>query len=130
MNFLQRYLLASFRALIAIIPLMDSEGVIMNSTRVRASGARSWIIVCALASMMMPLAADGQDWQMSGNDLTNDRNQPHETLIDAGNVATSNRPGPLRRLAVSRRPRWSPAAMSTSPTGVVVYTSSMHVPAR
>ena len=88
MNFLQRYLLASFRALIAIIPLMDSEGVIMNSTRVRASGARSWSIVCALASMMMPLAADGQDWQMSGNDLTNDRNQPHETLIDAGNVAT------------------------------------------
>lgn len=25
---------------------------------------------------------------MSGNDLTNDRNQPNETLIDIGNVAT------------------------------------------
>ena len=24
---------------------------------------------------------------MSGNDLTNDRNQPNETLIDIGNVA-------------------------------------------
>ena len=25
---------------------------------------------------------------MSGNDLSNDRSQPHETLIGAGNVAT------------------------------------------
>jgi hypothetical protein len=36
----------------------------------------------------MPLVGRGADWQMSGNDLTNDRNQPHETLIDAGNVGT------------------------------------------
>jgi len=36
----------------------------------------------------MPLFGGGADWQMSGNDLTNDRNQPYETLIDVGNVAT------------------------------------------
>ena len=35
----------------------------------------------------MPLAG-AQDWQMSGNDLTNDRVQAHETLIGVGNVAT------------------------------------------
>jgi outer membrane protein assembly factor BamB len=86
MNSLQRYLLPSFRALVAGV--LDSESVIMNPTSTRASGARSWIITCALASIVMPLAAHGQDWQMSGNDLTNDRNQPHETVIDAGNVAT------------------------------------------
>jgi outer membrane protein assembly factor BamB len=52
------------------------------------SCARSWVIACALASALTPLAARAADWRMSGNDLTNDRNQPNETLIDAGNVAT------------------------------------------
>jgi len=88
MNFLQRNLSTSFRALTAIICLMYSEGAIRNLTSIRASGARSWIIACALALTMMPLASHGQDWQMSGNDLTNDRDQPHETLIDTSNVAT------------------------------------------
>ncbi len=60
----------------------------MNLTSIRASGARSWIIACALASVLMPLVGRGADWQMSGNDLTNDRNQPHETSIGVGNVAT------------------------------------------
>src|ERR1700722_8826471 len=64
------------------------KGSIMDLTGSRASGARSCIISCALASVLMPLVVRGADWQMSGNDLTNDRNQPHETLIDAGNVAT------------------------------------------
>ena len=58
----------------------------MNSTSIRASG--SWIFACALALTFMPLVGRGVDWQMSGNDLTNDRNQPHETLIDLGDVAT------------------------------------------
>jgi polyvinyl alcohol dehydrogenase (cytochrome) len=52
------------------------------------SRARSWVIACALASTLTPLAARAADWRMSGNGLTNDRNQPTETLIDAGNVAT------------------------------------------
>jgi outer membrane protein assembly factor BamB len=64
----------------------------MNLTSIRASGARSRIIACALALVLMPLVGRGSDWQMSGNDLTNDltndRNQPQETLIDVGNVAT------------------------------------------
>ena len=60
----------------------------MNVTNIPASGARSSIVACALALMLMPLVGRGADWQMSGNDLTNDRNQPHETLIDVGNVAT------------------------------------------
>jgi polyvinyl alcohol dehydrogenase (cytochrome) len=60
----------------------------MNVTNMRASGARLWIIACALTSAMAPLAGRGVDWQMSGNDLTNDRNRPHETSIDVGNVAT------------------------------------------
>jgi hypothetical protein len=46
------------------------------------------MIACALASVLMPLVGRGADWQMSGNDLTNDRNQPHGTLINVGNVAT------------------------------------------
>ena len=60
----------------------------MDLTIIRAPGARSWVIACALALVLMPLIARAADWQMSGNDLTNDRNQPHETLIDVGNVAT------------------------------------------
>jgi polyvinyl alcohol dehydrogenase (cytochrome) len=52
------------------------------------SRARPWVIACALASALAPLAAHAADWRMSGNGLTNDRNQPNETLIDAGNVAT------------------------------------------
>jgi hypothetical protein len=52
------------------------------------SCARSWVIACALASTLTPLAARAVDWRMSGNGLTNDRNQLSETLIDAGNVAT------------------------------------------
>lgn len=52
------------------------------------SCARSWVIVCALVSLLAPLSAHAADWRMSGNDLTNDRNQPNETLIDIGNVAT------------------------------------------
>jgi polyvinyl alcohol dehydrogenase (cytochrome) len=52
------------------------------------SSARSWVIACALASALTPLAARAAAWRMSGNDLTNDRNQPNEPLIDAGNVAT------------------------------------------
>src|SRR5450432_595060 len=60
----------------------------MNLTSMRASGALSWIIACALASALMPLVARVADRQMRGDDLTNDRNQPHETLIDVGNVAT------------------------------------------
>ncbi len=60
----------------------------MNLTIICASSARSWVIACALASALMPLVARAADWQMSGDDLTNDRNQAHETLIDVGNVAT------------------------------------------
>jgi polyvinyl alcohol dehydrogenase (cytochrome) len=60
----------------------------MNLTGIRASGARSWIIAFALASALTPLVGGGAYWQMSGKDLTNDRNQPQETLIDVGNVAT------------------------------------------
>src|SRR5271156_2761515 len=60
----------------------------MKLTSTCGSGARSWIIACGLASALMPLVGRGADWQVSGNDLTNDRNQPHETLIDVGNVAT------------------------------------------
>jgi polyvinyl alcohol dehydrogenase (cytochrome) len=60
----------------------------MNLTGSCASGARSWIIACGLASALMPLVGRGADWQVSGNDLTNDRNQPHETVIDVGNVTT------------------------------------------
>jgi polyvinyl alcohol dehydrogenase (cytochrome) len=52
------------------------------------SCARSWVIACALASTPTPLAARVADWRMSGNGLTNDRNQPNETLFDPGNVAT------------------------------------------
>ena len=51
----------------------------MSLTRMRASGARLWMIACTLASAMAPLAGSGVDWQMSGNDLTNDRNQPLST---------------------------------------------------
>jgi hypothetical protein len=50
----------------------------MNLTSNRASGARSWMIACVLASALMALVFRG----------TNNRNQPQETLIDAGNVAT------------------------------------------
>jgi polyvinyl alcohol dehydrogenase (cytochrome) len=57
-------------------------------TCIGAAGARSWIINGALALTSMPLVVRGADWQMSGNDLTNDRNQPHEIVIDVGNVAT------------------------------------------
>jgi glucose dehydrogenase len=60
----------------------------MNLTIICASGARSWVIACALTSALLPLVARAADWQMSGDDLTNDRNQAHETLIDVGNVAT------------------------------------------
>ena len=60
----------------------------MNMSGTRTSGARSWIIACALASALMPIVVHGANWQMSGNDLTNDRNQPRETLIGVGNVAT------------------------------------------
>jgi glucose dehydrogenase len=60
----------------------------MNLTSICASGARPWVIACALTSALMPLVARAPDWQMSGNDLTNDRNQPYETLIGVGNVAT------------------------------------------
>jgi len=59
----------------------------MTLTGIQASRVRLWIVVGALASALMPLVG-AQDWQMSGNDLTNDRNQPQETLIQAGNVAT------------------------------------------
>jgi polyvinyl alcohol dehydrogenase (cytochrome) len=52
------------------------------------SCARSWVIACALVSQLAPLSAYAADWRISGNDLTNDRNQPNETLINAGNVAT------------------------------------------
>jgi XapX domain-containing protein len=50
--------------------------------------SRLWIIACALTSALRPLAGSGVDWQMSGNDLANDRNQPYETSIDVGNAAT------------------------------------------
>jgi outer membrane protein assembly factor BamB len=56
------------------------------------SCARSWVIACALVSLLAPLSARAGDWRMGGNDLTNDRNQPNETLIDIGNV-TSLKPG-------------------------------------
>jgi hypothetical protein len=49
------------------------------------SCARSWVIVCGLVSLLAPVSTHAADW--SGNDLTNDRNQPNETLIDIGNVA-------------------------------------------
>jgi hypothetical protein len=62
----------------------------MILTGIRASGARSWIIGSALAATLMSLVGGGADWQMSGDDLTNDPNQPQETLIDVGNVATLN----------------------------------------
>jgi polyvinyl alcohol dehydrogenase (cytochrome) len=52
------------------------------------SRARSWVIACALASLFAPVSAHAADWRMGGNDLTNDRNQPNEIQIDAGNVAT------------------------------------------
>ena len=38
-----------------------------------------------------PVSTHAADW--NGNDLTNDRNQPNETLIDIGNVAV---PKPAR----------------------------------
>lgn len=60
----------------------------MNVTSIRASGAELWIIACALILTVAPLAGSAVDWQASGNDLTNDRNQPHETSIGVGNVAT------------------------------------------
>jgi hypothetical protein len=60
----------------------------LNFTNIRVSGSRSWISACALALVLTPLVGRGADWQMSGNDLTSDRNQAHETLIDVGNVAT------------------------------------------
>ena len=63
------------------------------------SRARSWVIACALASLFAPVSAHAADWRMGGNDLTNDRNQPNETLIDIGNVAS-------RRWAASRRLLW------------------------
>ena len=52
------------------------------------SRARSWVIACALVSLFAPVSAHAADWRMGGNDLTNDRNQPNEIQIDAGNVAT------------------------------------------
>jgi polyvinyl alcohol dehydrogenase (cytochrome) len=52
------------------------------------SCARFWVIACALVSLQAPLSAHAADWRMSGNELTNDRNQPNETLIGIGNVAT------------------------------------------
>ena len=52
------------------------------------SRVRSWVIACALVSLFAPGSAYAADWRISGNDLTNDRNQPSETLINAGNVAT------------------------------------------
>jgi hypothetical protein len=52
------------------------------------SCARSWVIACALVSLLAPLSAHAADCRMSGNDLTNDHNQPDETLIDIRNVAT------------------------------------------
>jgi len=60
----------------------------MNVTNNRTSGTRVWMIACALASAIAPHAGGAVDWQTSGNDLTNDRNQPHETSINVGNVAT------------------------------------------
>jgi len=59
----------------------------MILTSIRTSSARSWIIALALASTM-PFVGRAADWQMSGNGLANDRNQPRETLIGVGNVAT------------------------------------------
>jgi outer membrane protein assembly factor BamB len=46
------------------------------------------VIACALVSLLAPISGHAADWPMSGNDLANDRNQPNETLIDIGNVAT------------------------------------------
>jgi glucose dehydrogenase len=46
-----------------------------------------WVTACVLASALTPVAR-AADWEMSGNDLTNDRNQPHEILIGVDNVAT------------------------------------------
>jgi len=60
----------------------------MNFTSIRASGTRSRVIACTLASALMPRVGHGADWQMSGNDLTNDRNQGRETSIDVRNVAS------------------------------------------
>jgi hypothetical protein len=34
------------------------------------------MITCALASALLPLAGGPADWRMSGNDVTNDCNQP------------------------------------------------------
>jgi glucose dehydrogenase len=57
-------------------------------TAMRATRARSLVIACTFTSVLMPLVARADDWRMSGNDLSNDRSQSHETLIGAGNVAT------------------------------------------
>jgi len=59
----------------------------MTLTTTWASGVRPWALACALASGLMPPIARAADWQMSGNGLTNDRDQPHETLIGVSNVA-------------------------------------------
>jgi outer membrane protein assembly factor BamB len=52
----------------------------MNLTSICTSGARSWIFAGVLALVLMPLGGRGADWQMNGSDLTNDRNQPQETV--------------------------------------------------
>src|SRR5277367_5916226 len=70
------------------IPFKEAAMNQLTST----SCARSWVIACALVSLLAPLSAHAGDWRMGGNDLTNDRNQPNETLIDIGNV-TSLKPG-------------------------------------
>jgi polyvinyl alcohol dehydrogenase (cytochrome) len=79
------------------------------------SCARSWVIACALASALTPLAARAADWRMSGNDLTNDRNQPNETLIDAGNVATL-------------KPAWSFKALGSISATPLVIGGYVYVP--
>jgi len=77
----------------------------MNFTSIRASGTRSRVIACTLASALMPRVGHGADWQMSGNDLTNDRNQGRETSIDVRNVASLKRAWTFKTLgSVSATP--------------------------
>jgi hypothetical protein len=40
-----------------------------------SSRPRSFVIACALVSLLAPVSTQAADWRTSGNDLTNDRNQ-------------------------------------------------------
>jgi hypothetical protein len=79
------------------------------------SDGRLWVMACALTLAPAPLAGSGVDWQMSGNDLTNDRNQPHETLINIGNVATL-------------KPAWSFKALGSVSATPLVTGGYVYVP--